>query len=144
MTHAKEVEEAIRVGVAAARASEKADPTYEELREMLPGCMDCPVPTTDPNNLHAQMREVCVGCFLDGPHKKMTKGCSCGAYEFGKKWPHGHSINGCEAEIARLKADQKMILEALRRSHDAQEGPCPGGDNCEANLILRSYPRERI
>ena len=49
-----------------------SDPTYEELREMLPGCMDCPVPTTDPNNLHAQMREVCVGCFLDGPHKRMT------------------------------------------------------------------------
>ena len=30
--------------------------------------------------------------------EKMTKGCSCGAYEFGKKWPHGHSINGCEEE----------------------------------------------
>lgn len=43
-----------------------SDPTYEEL---LPSCMDCPVPTTDPDNLHAQMREVCVGCFS---HKRMT------------------------------------------------------------------------
>jgi hypothetical protein len=77
------------------------EPTFEELRQMLPGCLDCPVETTDPGNHHAQMREVCIGCFLEGPHKRNQEEIVAGG------------------EAAQLVIDLRRCLDAqVQINHD--------------------------